>query len=130
MNYTPQHFTVWAEIPVTDMERAIAFYRAATGAELNLDTSGPNPIAIFKPENPETGVAGNLYPGKPAGNGHGPTVHLAAAGSIEAISKRVKDAGGTHVSDPITIPAGRFFYAQDPDGNSVGFFEERLPGSA
>jgi hypothetical protein len=29
------------------------------------------------------------------------------------------------VSPAITIPPGRFFYAIDPFGNSVGFFEGR-----
>jgi len=129
MSYTPQHFTVWAEIPVTDMERSIAFYKTATGADLTLDNSGPNPMAVFKPENPETGVAGHLYPGKPAGNGQGPTVHLAASGTIEEIAKRLQDAGAKNVSEPIAIPAGRFVYAHDPDGNSVGFFEAVAPSS-
>jgi predicted enzyme related to lactoylglutathione lyase len=39
--------------------------------------------------------------------------------------ERVKDAGGQVVSPPITIPPGRFFYAVDPFGNSIGFFERR-----
>jgi predicted enzyme related to lactoylglutathione lyase len=123
MSYKPQNFTVWAEIPVTDMKRAMAFYSAATGADLTLDESGPNPMAVFQTDNPELGVAGHLYPGKPANDGQGPTVHLAASGSIEAIMERVKDAGGAVVSEPIAIPAGRFVYVRDPDGNSIGFFE-------
>ena len=37
--------------------------------------------------------------------------------------ERVKQAGGTVVSPIIQIPPGRFFYATDPDGNSIGLFE-------
>ncbi len=32
MTYAPEHFTVWAEIPVTDMEKSMAFYTAVTDA--------------------------------------------------------------------------------------------------
>ena len=123
MTYQPQHFTVWAEIPVTDMDRGIAFYARVTGASLALDTSGPNPVATFTPADPATGVAGHLYPGTPATNGTGPTIHLAAQGTLEEVVARVWDAGGQVLSEPIEIPAGRFVYCKDPFGNSIGFFE-------
>ena len=35
---------------------------------------------------------------------------------------RVWEAGGKVVSDPISIPDGRFAYTLDPDGNSFGLF--------
>lgn len=123
MSYQPEHFLVWGELPVTDMERSIAFYAAVTGADLTVDHSGPNPMALFKPANAAAGVALHLYPGTPAGDGRGPTLHLAAQGTLEQVMTRVTEAGGTVVSPAITIPPGRFFYAKDPDGNSVGFFE-------
>ena len=125
MGFAPEHFVVWAEIPVTDMEAGMAFSSAVTGAALELDTSGPNPMANFRPKDPTAGVAGHLYPGKPAVNGDGPTIHLVAEGRLEDVIERVTAAGGQVVSPPITIPPGRFFYAIDPFGNSVGFFEGR-----
>jgi predicted enzyme related to lactoylglutathione lyase len=126
MTYAPANFVVWTEIPVTDMEAGIAFYSAATGADLTLDTtSGPNPMAVFKPKDPKVGVAANLYPGKPAARGEGPTIHLAAAGPLEEAMERVMAAGGEVVSPAIQIPEGRFFYAVDPFGNSISFFEVR-----
>ncbi|AXS40027.1 VOC family protein [Breoghania sp. L-A4] len=120
--FTPDHFTVWTEIPVTDMDKAIAFYGAVFKTELKVDDTGPNPIAIF----PTTGtdsVAGHLYPGKPAARGEGPTIHLACPDALEQTMDRLHAAGGTVLSDPITIPPGRFAYCQDPDGNSIGLFE-------
>jgi predicted enzyme related to lactoylglutathione lyase len=125
MGFTPEHFVCWAEIPVTDMEKGMAFYSAVTGAELELDTSGPNPMANLRPRDMMAGVGGHLYPGKPAANGEGPTIHLVAEGRLEDTMERVTTAGGRVVSPPITIPPGRFFYAVDPFGNSVGFFEGR-----
>ncbi len=123
MSYTPKDFLVWGELPVSDLDKAIAFYSEVTRAELHAETSSPNPMVVFKPAEVATGVALHLYPGMPAKDGSGPTLHLAAQGVLEDTMKRVEQAGGKVVSDPIPIPAGRFFYATDPDGNSVGFFE-------
>ena len=117
-----QHALVWAEIPVTDMDRAKAFYGAVLERELADETGGPNPMATFA-TGPNGGVAGHLYPGRPAPRGTGNTVHLAVSGKVEAAMERVGRAGGAVVGDVIEIPAGRFCYALDPDGNSIGLFE-------
>ena len=119
----PTNVVVWAEIPVTDMERGRAFYAAVLERELRLDESGPNPMVPLGTSMDDPGVAGHLYPGKPAPEGTGNTIHLAVPGKLEAIMDRVRGAGGQVVSDAIPIPVGRFFYAIDPDGNSVGLFE-------
>ncbi|WP_121061831.1 VOC family protein [Chachezhania antarctica] len=121
MTYTPRNAIAWMEIPVTDMDKAMAFYSAVTQMEFNMEEGGPNPMAMFKTA--DGGVAGHLYPGKPAPRGQGPTIHLSAPDKLEAVTERVKQAGGTVISPPIPIPNGRFFYAEDPDGNSIGFVE-------
>ncbi len=116
------HTVVWAEIPVTDMDRAMGFYAELLQAELTRNEQGPNPIADL-PRGGDDGVGGHLYPGRPAPAGTGNTIHLAAPGKLEAIMDRVRAAGGEVVSDAISIPVGRFCYALDPDGNSIGLFE-------
>jgi uncharacterized protein len=113
---------VWFEIPVTDLDRARAFYTAVLGRDLVRIDDGPNPIIAFT-DMSDPGVSGHLYPGKPAAAGTGPTIHLAAPDGLAATAARVREAGGEVVSDPIRIPSGSFFYATDPDGNSIGFFE-------
>lgn len=115
----PQNAAVWFEIPVTDMKRAKAFYGAVLEAELKDDNTGSNPMAIFPAS--ETGIAGHLYPGKPAA-GAGNTVHLASPDPLEAALERVRENGGEVTSEIITIPPGRFAYCLDPDGNSIGLF--------
>jgi predicted enzyme related to lactoylglutathione lyase len=120
--FIPDHAAVWFEIPVTDLGRATRFYEAVTSLTLKQDTSGPNPMAIFPTKNPESGVAGHLYPGKPQKDG-GNTVHLAVPAPLEAALERVSKNGGKVVSEVVKIPPGRFAYCLDPDGNSVGFFE-------
>ncbi len=122
MTFKPEHFTVWTEIPVSDLDKAIAFYNDVFKTELSLVTDmGPNPFAMF-PTASSGGTAGHLYPGKPAENGAGPTIHLACPDTLEETMERFAKAGGEVVSDPVAIPAGRFAYAVDPDGNSIGLF--------
>ena len=119
-NPLPPNTAVWFEIPVTDMARAKAFYAAVVGAPLQDQEDGPNPVANF-PMASDQSVSGHLYPGKPAARGSGPTISLAVA-DLEAGMARVTAAGGEVVSPAITIPAGRFAYCLDPDGNSFSVF--------
>ena len=123
MTIAPEHAVVWAEIPVSDLTKSTAFYEAVTGRSLAPEESGPNPMAMFTVADSATGVAGHLYPGRPAAGGAGPTVHLAVAGTVEEATERCRQAGGTVTGPIITIPAGRFQYATDLDGNSIGLFE-------
>ncbi len=122
MSFTPEHFTVWAEIPVSDLDNAITFYGKVFDMDLKRDETGPNPMAMFPTADPTKGIAGHLYEGKPSAEGSGPTVHFACPDTLEATMGRVNDAGGRVLSDIITIPAGRFAYCIDPDGNSIGLF--------
>jgi predicted enzyme related to lactoylglutathione lyase len=121
-NVTPQNSVVWFEIPVTDIKRSKAFYDAVCRTELQEDNTGPNPMAIFPVSDMKAGTSGHLYPGKPAANGSGSTVHLSVPAPLEDSLERLKKAGGKVVSDIVTIPPGRFAYCLDPDGNSIGLF--------
>lgn len=124
MSYLPENALVWAELPVSDLEKAIKYYSEVTGCAFERDDSGPNPIAVMKAQ--DKGVALHLYPGQPAKDGRGPTLHLSCAGTLEDTLLRVRDADGEVLSPIIDIPPGRFFYTKDPDGNSVGFFERNV----
>ena len=123
MPFAPALAVAWTEIPVADLDAGIAFYSAVTGCALERQTMGPNETAVFVTDPPMTGGGAHLYPGKPAGDGTGPTAHLTVAGTLEEAMARVGPAGGTVVSPAIEIPDGRFAYITDPDGNSVGLFE-------
>ncbi|WP_295809275.1 VOC family protein [uncultured Nitratireductor sp.] len=118
----PLNAVVWAEIPVTDLDAARAFYTAVVQNELELREDGPNPFAVFASKDPQEAVSGHIYPGKPAPAGTGPTVHFAVPAPLENAMERVTNNGGQLVSSIITIPGGRFVYCLDPDGNSFGIF--------
>lgn len=117
---TDRAIMVWGEIPVTDMDRAVAFYSDVFGYDMTIDNSGPNPMAVLGGSMNNAG--GHLYPGTPAADG-GNTIHLGLPGRLEDGMARCEKAGGQVLSPPIAIPAGRFAYAKDLDGNSIGLFE-------
>ncbi len=119
MPFMPQNAVVWAEIPVSDLDRAAAFYAAVLQCEMRLDTSGLAPIVDIV----ASGVAGHLYQATPAPRGAGMTLHLAIDGTLEAALDRSKSAGATQTTPIITIPPGRFAKIEDLDGNSIGLFE-------
>jgi len=121
MSFIPDDAAHWFEIPVIDMDRARAFYGTVLQNELRHEEDGPNPMSIFA-YNGNGRVSGHIYPGKPAPAGSGPTVHLAVARPLEEALERVAANGGQVVSPVIDIPAGRFAYCLDPDGNSIGLF--------
>ncbi len=121
MSEQPKNTAVWFEIPVTDLDAAKRFYEEALSIEMTRNDDGPNPMVMFS-SMADMGVSGHLYPGTPAEKGAGNTIHLAVEGTLEDAMGRVKAAGGEVVTPVIDIPAGSFFYATDPDGNSIGLF--------
>jgi uncharacterized protein len=118
--FVPDNAAVWFEIPVSDYDRARAFYGNVLSNSLKDQRDGPNPTAVFVAKD-QSAVAGHVYPGQPAAPGTGITIHLAVADLEEGL-ERVKASGGTVVSPIHSIPAGRFAYCVDPDGNSFGLF--------
>ena len=123
MAHSPDNTVVWTEIPVRDIDRGIAFYSEVFKYQMERNDTGPNPMADLA--DPERGVAGHLYPGEPSAPGQGPTIHLNVPDNLEATADRCRKAGGSVVGDPIPLPVGRFQYALDPDGNSIGLFEAK-----
>lgn len=122
MSDMPKNIAVWFEIPVTDLDAAQRFYEEVLSISMRRIDEGPNPMVMFSGPD-DMGVAGHLYPGKPAEAGTGNTIHLVVDGTLEDAMGRVKAAGGQVVSPVVAIPSGSFFYATDPDGNSFGLFK-------
>jgi predicted enzyme related to lactoylglutathione lyase len=116
----PKDAVVWFEIPVTDMQRSKAFYSAVLKASFNDENGGPNPMANFVTQDPQSGVSGHLYPGKPAPDGVGPTIHLAAPEPLEETLERVAPNGGKVVSPIIKIPPGDSPIALTPTATASG----------
>lgn len=111
---------VWAEIPVTDTDKALAFYKSVFSFEFESHDM-PQGREVFMWFGPMS-VGASLIQGEPASK-NGPIIHLMIEGSVEDAIQRVKTAGGQVVSDVISIPPGRYACALDLDGNRIGLFE-------
>lgn len=118
-----EHSCIWFEIPVRDLEQGKKFYGDVLSVGFVDQSDAPNPFSIFDIEGASEKPAGHLYPGTPAKDGTGPTIHLAVSGQLEDALERVKKSGGRVLSEPIEIPAGRFAYCLDPDGNGFALFK-------
>lgn len=120
---------VWADIPVTDLDRAAKFYSQVLGMPVNR-MPGVDGVAIPgsppaegqpAPENMEMTVAFDLYVGgKPSVDG--PTVYLSAQGDIAGMLQRVRDAGGEVLQEPQDMGPmiGTLAFFKDTEGNRIG----------
>lgn len=115
---TDQPLVAWLEIPVRDLAAGAAFYDAVFGYSTIVNRSGPRPSAVLNSMDRTGGAM--LVEDTPGG---GPVIHLALADTVEDGMARLEAAGGKVTSPVIEIPAGRFAYATDPDGNRLGLYQ-------
>ena len=113
----------WFEIPVSDMNRAQAFYEALLAAPLRREAMGPaKTLAVFAYG--DSGVGGCLMAGEsvPAPAATGTLVYLNAAPSLDMVLARVVAAGGRITTPKVQLPGemGWFAHIADTEGNRVG----------
>jgi predicted enzyme related to lactoylglutathione lyase len=109
----------WFEIPVRDMDRAVAFYESLLGAKLRRDTLGGMPYAIFPYDAP--GISGGLVQDARRTPGGGTLVYLNAEGQLDAILARAAASKVTIVLPKTSIgPDGYIAIFVDSEGNQVG----------
>lgn len=134
-------------VGVTDMERALQFYRDALGMDPVFDTliSGePFDAALHATRQQQGRVVGGLLGGRMIellSLGAKPAADEPARRGITGIQNislsvvdlddthgRIRDAGYPPDQDPFEIGGVRMFFVKDPDGTPVEFIE--LPGGA
>lgn len=113
------------ELPVRDMERALACYETLLGTRLRRESFGGLPYALFPHDEP--GVSGALVEDPKRSPGGGALLYLNATGQLDAILARAEQAG-VKVVLPKTLlgPEGSIAIVLDTEGNTVGFND---PGS-
>ena len=118
----PKHAINWFEIPVTDMDRAVAFYEAVLGVPLERMELG-TPVAVFPHD--EAGVGGALSLDGRSPSAEGSLVYLEVEGKLQDVLDRVPGAGGEVVLAVTEIGSdyGYYAYIMDTEGNKVGFYE-------
>jgi catechol 2,3-dioxygenase-like lactoylglutathione lyase family enzyme len=132
-------------IGVTDMDRALAFYRDVLGMDIVFETliSGEPFDAVLHAKRTQEGrVVGGLLGGlmiellslgskpaaeKPPGITGIHNLSLSVT-DLDETHRRVRDAGYPPEQKPFEIGRVRMFFVKDPDGTPVEFIE--LPGGA
>ena len=127
---------VWVDIPVTDMDRARAFYEKLLGNPIDLMPSGEgqNPIALLMQlgtGSPDD-VSGDLALDgitKPSST-HGPVVYLSSKGDIDGMLQRAVDAGGSIFAPKQNFGemGGWLAWIVDSEGNLIGLQQPLAEG--
>lgn len=132
-------------VGVTDMDRALEFYRDLLGMEVVFETlvSGePFDAVLHATRKQEGRVVGGLLGGlmvellslgksdhRPARRGITGIHNVAlSVTDLDETHRRVTAAGYAPDQDPFEIGGVRMFFVKDPDGTAVEFIE--LPGGA
>ena len=115
------HRFVWVDIPVADLERAIAFYSAVLGCAVTREGAGGFTFAVL--EHAGSDVGGCLVPasGEAAPALGGPLVYLDVDGRIADAERAVVAHGGRVLQATHAIgPHGHRAIVVDSEGNRVG----------
>ena len=112
---------VWIDIPVRELDRAIAFYTALLGAPVKKDSFEGLSFGIFP--HSDTSVAGCLYEPKPGDNQPsqtGPLVYLNVSGRLDQALAAVTQHGGKVLQPKHPIgPHGFRAIVVDSEGNRI-----------
>ncbi len=114
------HRFVWVDIPVRDLDRAIAFYAAVLGTEVTRE-GGPG-FAFGLLAHGGSDVAGCLYLADDgnAPSPRGPLVYLNVEGRMAAAVRAATERGGSVVQATQAIgPHGSRTIVLDSEGNRV-----------
>ncbi|MGE5453038.1 MAG: VOC family protein [Acidobacteriota bacterium] len=122
MSPTLQHAVHWFEIPVSDMDRSVAFYEHILGVSLRREVISGMTLAVF-PASEDGGVKGCLMAvDKVAPHVDGVLLYLNAGASVNAVLDRVQAQGGRVLTPRVQLPDGMgcFAHFTDPDGQRIG----------
>jgi hypothetical protein len=110
----------WFEIPVVDMDRAVAFYSEMFGVALQAAEMSPGYLMAMFPS--EGGVGGALVSGEGYVPGMtGTVVYLNGGDDLSGPLSRVEAAGGQIIVPKSDIGENGFFaFFIDSEGNKVG----------
>ncbi|HEY3317089.1 MAG TPA: VOC family protein [Coriobacteriia bacterium] len=115
---------IWADIPVTDMARAMKFYSAVLQGDVTEMPGGGGEVALLpvmgERQEGQMVVGADLYVGKPSMDGA--TVYLNTMGDIEGTLRRAEAAGGKVLQEPKDMGpmVGMIAFFVDSEGNRIG----------
>src|SRR6185295_10892437 len=113
---------VWFDIPVADLDRAAAFYRAVLSVGVNKEKYGDFSFCVIDHQD---GNGGCLVPNKEEIAAGGVLLYLNANGRIRDAVARVVPNGGSVIQDTHPIgPHGFRAVVLDSEGNRIALHSE------
>ncbi|MEZ5125084.1 MAG: VOC family protein [Thermoleophilia bacterium] len=118
------------EMPYDDAQRAVRFYREAFGWQMQVlgEEMGRYVLATTietdegGPKRPGA-INGGLYQRDPAAPPQAPSFVI-AVDDVEIAARKVKEAGGTVLAEPMTIQGiGLYAAFVDPEGNRLSLLQ-------
>lgn len=117
---------VWFEIPVTDLERAKAFYEHVLQEDMSLQQMDEFKMAFFKMEEGKYGSTGTLCLAESYVPSHQGTMVYLGVTDIDGTLKRVEENGGSVLNPKMSIGEHGFVaHFEDSEGNRVGLHSDK-----
>ncbi|HLO67849.1 MAG TPA: VOC family protein [Holophaga sp.] len=114
------HRFVWVDIPVRDLDRAIAFYSALLGVQVTREAGPGFSFGLLPHEDGEVGGCLVLPEGEDAPSTRGPLVYLNVEGRLDAALEAAAARGGQVLQPPHPLgPFGFRALLLDSEGNRV-----------
>ena len=118
------------EMPYDNRQRMAKFYESAFGWQTQMLGEGMgNYVLATTTESGEDGpkrpgaINGGFFPKKPDWPGQHPSVVI-AVDDVKAAARKVRDAGGTVLGEPMEIPGvGQYVSFTDTEGNRVSMLQ-------
>ncbi|GGD52808.1 VOC family protein [Lacimicrobium alkaliphilum] len=111
----------WFEIPVTDMDRAKAFYTKAFNVELEVLEMGPCLMAMFPFNHENPGCSGALVKGPQYTPAQAGLMIYFMCDEVTACLNNIQTAGGKLLQEKMSIGEHGFIgLFSDSEGNKLG----------
>lgn len=115
----------WAEVPVTDMERAKQFFNKVFGYQFQMQEMHGYQMAMFPMSMQGTGASGALMKGTSYVPSYDGTVIYFSVNDIDATLKKVTASGGKVVQNKKSIgPYGSIAFFEDTEGNRLALHQK------
>ena len=125
------------EMPYDNRQRMAKFYESAFGWQTRmLGEDMGNYVLAITTESDDNGpkkpgaINGGLFPKKPDWPAQHPSIVI-AVDDIKTSAKKIRDAGGTVLGEPMEIPGvGKYVSFTDTEGNRVSMLQPLRPRPA
>lgn len=121
----PKSALVWGEIPVTDMDRAVAFYTEHFGVSFKREMINDMEMAVLETEDKDAASIGLVKHEMMQPSAHGSVLYLHLSEQLSGLVDNISQAGVKVLLPVMPIKDGECGYIalfRDSEGNTVGLW--------